>query len=69
MKRYLLIARGIGLGIALGLIASPAVLTAASPPPLQIDLNAFDALKKTVALPNGENLAYVEMGKAAVRLW
>jgi pimeloyl-ACP methyl ester carboxylesterase len=65
MKRHLLIARGIGLGIALGLIASPAVLAAASPPPLQIDLNAFDALKKTVALPNGENLAYVEMGKAA----
>jgi pimeloyl-ACP methyl ester carboxylesterase len=34
-------------------------------PPLKIDLNTFDALKKTVALPNGEVLAYIEMGKAS----
>src|SRR5450756_2175489 len=34
----------------------------AAAPPLGIDLNAFDASKKTVALPNGETLAYVDMG-------
>ncbi len=31
-------------------------------PPLKIDLNAFDAQKKTIALPNGMVLAYVDMG-------
>jgi len=34
----------------------------ASPPPLKIDLDAFDALKRTVALPNGETLAYIDTG-------
>ncbi len=28
----------------------------------KIDLNAFDAMKKKIALPNGEVLAYIEMG-------
>jgi len=32
------------------------------PPPLQIDLNAFDASKKSLALPNGETLAYIDRG-------
>jgi pimeloyl-ACP methyl ester carboxylesterase len=36
----------------------------AGPPPLQIDLNAFDALKKRIALPDGETLAYIDMGEA-----
>ncbi len=31
--------------------------------PLRIDLDAFDARKKTVALSNGETLAYIDMGK------
>jgi pimeloyl-ACP methyl ester carboxylesterase len=31
-------------------------------PPLGVDLNAFDAQRKTVALPNGEQLAYIERG-------
>jgi pimeloyl-ACP methyl ester carboxylesterase len=31
-------------------------------PRLQIDLNAFDASKKTMALPDGETLAYIDMG-------
>jgi pimeloyl-ACP methyl ester carboxylesterase len=35
---------------------------AAAPPRLQIDLNAFDASKKTMALPDGETLAYIDMG-------
>lgn len=33
--------------------------------PAKIDLNAFDALKKSVPLPNGESLAYVSMGGPA----
>jgi pimeloyl-ACP methyl ester carboxylesterase len=31
-------------------------------PPLQIDLDAFDASRKQVALPNGISLAYVDIG-------
>ena len=38
---------------------------AATPPPLKIDLNAFDASKKTIALPDGESLAYIDMGEHA----
>jgi pimeloyl-ACP methyl ester carboxylesterase len=30
----------------------------------KIDLNAFDAMKKSVALPDGVTLAYIEMGPA-----
>jgi pimeloyl-ACP methyl ester carboxylesterase len=33
--------------------------------PARIDLNAFDALKKSVPLPNAESLAYVSMGDPA----
>ena len=36
------------------------VSTRAAPPPLQIDLNAFDASKRSIALPNGETLAYID---------
>ena len=50
------------LGLAL-VIGSPLVpALAAAPTPPAIDLDAFDALKQRVALPNGETLAYVEMG-------
>ena len=65
MKPSLLIARGIGLCIALALITPASVLAAAPPPPLQVDLNAFDEGKKLAALPNGERLAYLDMGNAA----
>jgi pimeloyl-ACP methyl ester carboxylesterase len=41
----------------------PRPVTAA--PALPIDLDAFDAQKKTVTLPNGETLAYIDMGKAS----
>jgi len=44
--------------LALSAAAAPAV--PAPPPP--IDLNAFDASKKSVALPNAVSLAYVDMG-------
>src|SRR5262249_16267043 len=40
----------------------PAAPQAASAPPLKINLDEFDARKKLVLLPNGEHLAYVEMG-------
>jgi pimeloyl-ACP methyl ester carboxylesterase len=50
--------------MALGLAAAPAVWAAppAAPPALKIDLNAFDAMKRTIALPNGEVLAYIDTG-------
>ncbi|MDB6086290.1 MAG: alpha/beta hydrolase [Gammaproteobacteria bacterium] len=38
------------------------VHAATAPPPLQLNLDAFDASKKKAALPDGEELAYVDMG-------
>jgi pimeloyl-ACP methyl ester carboxylesterase len=38
-----------------------------SPPPLKIDLNAFDAMKRTLLLPNSEHLAYIDMGDPNAR--
>jgi pimeloyl-ACP methyl ester carboxylesterase len=35
---------------------------AAGAPPLLLNLDQFDASKKLVALPNGEHLAYIDMG-------
>jgi pimeloyl-ACP methyl ester carboxylesterase len=49
------------LGGAASLGGSSTALAAVSPPS-KIDLNTFDALKRTVILPNGEVLAYIEMG-------
>ena len=46
-----------------------AAAAAAAPAPLQIDLDAFDASKKSVALPNGESLAYVDRGNPRVPWW
>ncbi len=40
--------------------AAPAV--AAEAPHLKIDLDAFDAGKKSILLPNGESLAYIDRG-------
>ncbi len=40
-----------------------AAASAAAPPRLQIDLDTFDASKKLVALPNGQTLAYIDMGE------
>jgi len=34
-----------------------------APPPLTIDLDAFDRSKQSIALPNGESLAYIDMGE------
>jgi pimeloyl-ACP methyl ester carboxylesterase len=57
--------------ICRSLLAACALLLCAStawptpPPPLKVDLNAFDAMKRTVALTNGETLAYIDMGDPA----
>src|ERR1700677_3806996 len=40
---------------AVGRVASP-------PPALQVNLDAFDAMKKSVALPDGVTLAYIDTG-------
>src|SRR6202162_1236443 len=63
--RCLLLVLGLLGGMADTAHAAEARQSAAAPPPLQIDLDAFDARKKTVALPNGEVLAYIDMGNAA----
>lgn len=34
----------------------------AAPPPLRINLDEFDAMKKVVLLPNNQHLAYIDMG-------
>ena len=46
--------------VALG-VGAPAARSAGAPQ-LKIDLDAFDARRKSVALPNGQTLAYLEMG-------
>jgi pimeloyl-ACP methyl ester carboxylesterase len=42
--------------------AAPAQPPARTPPPLQIDLDAFDAMKQSVLLPNGIRLSYIITG-------
>ena len=49
----------------MGAIACQPLCAAAGPPPLGIDLDAFDARKRTLALPDGEVLAYIDMGNAS----
>src|SRR5882724_5414946 len=43
-------------------IAAPAAPATPAPPRLEIDLDAFDASKKLMALPDGESLAYIDRG-------
>lgn len=49
------------------LAASAIAAATVTAPPLKIDLNAFDAGKKSIALPNGESLAYIDTGKHSGR--
>jgi pimeloyl-ACP methyl ester carboxylesterase len=49
----------------MGLVSAPPLQAAPAPPPLKIDLDAFDAQKKTMALPDGETLAYIDTGNAS----
>jgi pimeloyl-ACP methyl ester carboxylesterase len=64
--------RGRGLFTVFALLAgaslapgagSSAIAAATAPPHLEIDLDAFDASKKRIALPNGESLAYIDRGE------
>jgi len=64
--------RGRGLFAVFALLAgsslapgagSSAIAAATAPPHLEIDLDAFDASKKRIALPNGESLAYIDTGE------
>jgi len=49
--------------LALLAVLAPVVgHTANAPPPLQVDLDAFDAMKKTTQLPDGVTLAYIDTG-------
>jgi hypothetical protein len=50
------------LGTPTACAAAAAADLPAAPPPLRINLDAFEAMKKQVALPNSETLAYLEMG-------
>jgi len=50
---------------AVALTATPGLAAAPPPPKLTINLDTFDMLKKTIALPDGETLAYIEMGDPA----
>jgi pimeloyl-ACP methyl ester carboxylesterase len=58
------LAAGPRVSAALLLLALAARIVCAAAP-AHIDLDRFDALKKTVALPDGESLAYVQLGDAA----
>jgi len=53
--------------VAVACVVASHAAPAAAPtaPPLKIDLDAFDAGKKSVALPNGETLAFIDMGARA----
>jgi pimeloyl-ACP methyl ester carboxylesterase len=50
----------LGCWCAAATAAEPSSLPAA--PPLKINLDEFDALKKVVLLPNNQHLAYIDMG-------
>ena len=68
MRRLTIRIANLSALLCCAIAASPAVAarapaaTPASAPPLKIDLNAFDASKKSIALPDGETLAYIDRG-------
>ncbi len=49
-------------GVVLACSAAASSPTIKPPPKLALDLNAFDASKRSLTLPNGESLAYIDMG-------
>jgi pimeloyl-ACP methyl ester carboxylesterase len=50
------------LAVLVTLLQSATAFAAPAPPP-PIDLDSFDAMKKSVALPDAERLAYLDMGR------
>lgn len=55
------------LGAAAVLCGSPRAAAAAAAPPLKLNLDDFERARRSVALPNGLTLAYVEAGNPAGR--
>ena len=53
---------GVAVLLCCTIMASMAI-AASAPPALKTDLNAFDASKTSVALPDGVSLAYIDMGE------
>jgi pimeloyl-ACP methyl ester carboxylesterase len=51
------------LNLAATLWVAAAIAASPDAPPGGIDLNVFEASKKTVLLPNAERLAYIDMGE------
>jgi pimeloyl-ACP methyl ester carboxylesterase len=47
------------------LLAGPAAAAATTASPTRIDLDTFEAMKRSVALPDGETLAYLTLGNPA----
>ena len=64
VRVFLLLCGSLLAATAIGSSAR-AASAAKAPPHLEIDLNAFDASKKLMALPNGESLAYIDRGERA----
>src|SRR5271170_6022143 len=60
--RFALIAALLGHFLVTASLAAAAAAPAAAPA-LKIDLDAFDASKRSIVLPNGESLAYIDMGE------
>ena len=52
----------IAWSIAVLILLLGADVCGAGPPPLKINLDKFDAMKKVVLLPNNQHLAYIDMG-------
>jgi pimeloyl-ACP methyl ester carboxylesterase len=52
----------LAVSAVVALILPTLVHAADAPPPLKVDLDAFEAMKKTVSLPDGITLAYIETG-------
>jgi pimeloyl-ACP methyl ester carboxylesterase len=59
--------RAVWAPLALLLLLPGAAAAAAAAAPAKIDLDSWDSHKQTVALPNGETLAYVPWGNPAGR--
>ncbi len=53
------------LSAAMAVFLFGSVAFGAGPPPLRINLDEFDAMKKVVLLPNNQHLAYIDLGNPA----
>jgi len=55
----------LAVSVVLALLLPVVGHVAGAPPPLKVDLDAFDAMKKTAQLADGETLAYIDTGNPA----